>query len=67
MLDTRGFPNSVFHLHYSHQGLCKPDDFHFPYLVIKTYDLLYKKYDYDSSFFWKRRIFRFYKSNRPKI
>ncbi len=45
MLDTRDFPNSTFHLEYSHQFLCEPDDFHFPYLVKNVNDLLYKKYE----------------------
>lgn len=45
MLDTRDFPDSVLQLRYGHQFLCKPDDFHFPYLVKNINDLLYKKYE----------------------
>ena len=46
MLDTRDFPNSAFRLNYSHQFLCDPDDFHFPYLMKSINDLLYKKYEH---------------------
>ncbi len=66
MLDTRNFPDSVFRLKYSHQFLCEPDDFHFPYLAIKMYDLLYKKYDYDYATIeteWQRLIPLFWETD----
>lgn len=66
MLDTRDFPGSVFQLRYSHQCLCRPDDFHFPYLAIKIYDFLYKKYDYDYNVIdmeWQRMIPSFWEAD----
>lgn len=45
MLDTRNFPESLFYLRTIVQILCRPDDFHFPYLVKSISDSLYKKYE----------------------